>query len=77
MENSKAALFLSTEKFQDKARGILKEGLPHQPQLHILTKIETGATSAGNVTFSPKSVDKGGLMLYTSGTTNRPVSPEV
>lgn len=72
LENSEAALFLSTEKFQDKAQEVVKEGLDHTPKLEILTKIETGAVSAENVKFSSHSVDNGGFMLYTSGTTNRP-----
>ena len=43
-----------------------------KPRLEVLTKIETGATSAENVKFEDKSLDNGGFMLYTSGTTNRP-----
>ncbi|KAI1613685.1 acyl-CoA synthetase [Exophiala viscosa] len=72
LENSEAALFLATEKFQEKAREVVKEGLNYTPKLEILSKIETGAASAGDVNFSSSSVDKGGFMLYTSGTTNRP-----
>ncbi|KIX07014.1 uncharacterized protein Z518_04990 [Rhinocladiella mackenziei CBS 650.93] len=72
LENSEAALFLSTEKFQDKAKEVVKEGLNHTPKLEILSKIETGAVSAENVKFSGQSIDHGGFMLYTSGTTNRP-----
>ncbi|EXJ81272.1 hypothetical protein A1O3_07562 [Capronia epimyces CBS 606.96] len=72
IENSEAALFLSTEKFQDKAQEVVREGLNHIPQLQILSKIETGAVSAENVKFSTDDVKNGGFMLYTSGTTNRP-----
>ena len=72
LENSEAALFLSTEKFQDKARDVLKEDVLHRPRLEILSKIETGATTAENVKFEDKSLDSAGFMLYTSGTTNRP-----
>ncbi|KAK5026948.1 hypothetical protein LTS07_007247 [Exophiala sideris] len=72
LENSGAALFLATEKFQEKAKEVVKEGLNHTPKLEILRKIETGAVSAEDVKFSSQSVDNGGFMLYTSGTTNRP-----
>ncbi|KIX95911.1 uncharacterized protein Z520_08166 [Fonsecaea multimorphosa CBS 102226] len=72
LENSEAALFLSTEKFQEKAKEVVKEGLNHVPKLGILSKIETGALSAENVQISSKSIEHGGFMLYTSGTTSRP-----
>ncbi|KAK6376551.1 hypothetical protein LTS17_007146 [Exophiala oligosperma] len=73
LSNSEAALFLSTGKFQDKAQEVVREGLDHHVRLEILSKIETGATSAENVRFSSTaSTANGGFMLYTSGTTNRP-----
>jgi len=72
LENSGAKLFLSTSKFEDKARDVLKEDLNVKPQLEVLTKIDTGATSAENVKFKDKELEQGGFMLYTSGTTNRP-----
>lgn len=72
LENSESLFFLATEKFQEKAEEVVKEGLNHIPKLEILSKIETGAVSAENVKFSSKTVEKGGFMLYTSGTTNRP-----
>jgi malonyl-CoA/methylmalonyl-CoA synthetase len=51
---------------------VLKEGLNHHPRLEVLSKIETGATSAENVKFDEKPLGDAGFMLYTSGTTNRP-----
>ena len=72
LENSEAKLFLSTTKFEDKANDVLKEEVSHKPQLEVLSKIETGATSAENVKFQDRSLQHGGFMLYTSGTTNRP-----
>ena len=72
LENSEAALLLSTEKFQDKARDVLKGDAPYKPQLEVLDKVETGATSAENVKFGDQKLDSAGFMLYTSGTTNRP-----
>ncbi|KPI45996.1 Acyl-CoA synthetase family member 3, mitochondrial [Cyphellophora attinorum] len=77
LENSEAALVLSTEKFQEKAEDVLRSGredekMSHTPKLEILSKIETGATSAENVKFEDRSLQDAGFMLYTSGTTNRP-----
>lgn len=72
LENSEAKLFLATEKFQDKALDVLKADMEYKPQLEVLAKIETGATSAENVKFEVRALEHGGFMLYTSGTTNRP-----
>lgn len=72
LENSGASLFLSTSKFADKAKDVLQQKFENQPQLEILSKIESGATSAENVKFEDRSLRDGGFMLYTSGTTNRP-----
>ncbi|KAK5076245.1 hypothetical protein LTR64_006277 [Lithohypha guttulata] len=72
LEDSKAKFFLSTEKFEDKARDVLKEHISLKPKLEVLPKIETGAQSAENVKFRDKDLRHGGFMLYTSGTTNRP-----
>ncbi|KAH0836176.1 hypothetical protein AYO21_08621 [Fonsecaea monophora] len=74
LENSEAALFLSTEKFSHKAQEVVKEGLNHVPRLEILSKIETGAAfSAEHVKLDDSdSIENGGFMLYTSGTTSRP-----
>ena len=72
LENSQTALFLSTEKFQEKAQDVLKGEIAHRPKLELLSKIETGATSGENVKFEEKALDSAGFMLYTSGTTSRP-----
>ena len=75
IENSEAALLLSTAKFHGKAEDVLKEHIQHEPQLEVLDKIDTGATSAETVKFEQEtSPDDGGFMLYTSGTTSRPVT---
>ena len=75
IENSEAALLLSTAKFKEKAEDVLKENIAHTPRLEVLDKIETGANAARNVTIEENtSSDDGGFMLYTSGTTSRPVT---
>jgi acyl-coenzyme A synthetase/AMP-(fatty) acid ligase len=73
LENSQAKIFLSTTKFQDKANEVLAEGLEHKPILKVSEKIETGAESAEKIKLEAMTENKGGFMLYTSGTTNRPV----
>ncbi|KAI9376473.1 hypothetical protein BJX61DRAFT_538849 [Aspergillus egyptiacus] len=74
MDNSQAKMLVSTERFQDKAQGIVEEGLDREPILDVWGKIKTGASSVGSVEL--ESIDgiggSGGMMLYTSGTTNRP-----
>lgn len=73
LDNSEAAVLLSTEKFQVKAKEVVNEGLSYTPKLEILSKIEEHVVpSADAVDFDSKTVEHGGLMLYTSGTTNRP-----
>ena len=72
LENSEPLLLLSSEKFRDKAEGVLTGELSSTSKLHILPKIERGGTSSESVKFEPRTSDQGGLMLYTSGTTNRP-----
>jgi acyl-CoA synthetase (AMP-forming)/AMP-acid ligase II len=72
LENSEALLFLSTEKYREKAKEVVKEGSSYTARLHILSKIAEGAVSSESVTFDSTAFDHAGLMLYTSGTTNRP-----
>ena len=72
LENSEALLFLSTEKFRAKAEDVIREGLSHPPKLHILAKIAPSTASSKGVDFDSQTSNHGGLMLYTSGTTNRP-----
>jgi acyl-coenzyme A synthetase/AMP-(fatty) acid ligase len=74
IENSEAALFVATTKFKEKAEDVLKEELTHKPQLEVLEKIDTGSASAESVKIEQEACpDDGGFMLYTSGTTSRPV----
>lgn len=65
-------MLLSSEKFQDKADEVVKEGLETQPINYKSEKIMTGKTDDTVTLEDPKSTE-GGMMLYTSGTTNRPV----
>ncbi|KAL3470792.1 acetyl-CoA synthetase-like protein [Aspergillus californicus] len=72
MDNSQAGVLVSSEKFKQKAEGILEEGLDRRPAFDVWRKIKTGATSVGTVELDSANAGSGGMMLYTSGTTNRP-----
>lgn len=76
LEQSKAALFLSSGQMQGKADEILLENLETKPLVGQLDKTEY-TNSSGDNSVSLEDVkqedDRGGLMLYTSGTTSRPV----
>ncbi|KAF2877140.1 hypothetical protein BDV95DRAFT_558552 [Massariosphaeria phaeospora] len=71
LDQSGSLMLLSSEKFQDKADDVLKEGMETAPINYKQEKIMLGKTDDG-VTLEDPTSDKGGMMLYTSGTTNRP-----
>ena len=75
LENSEAAALLSSRKFQEKAEETLKEGLDHIPKKPLLSIVEKRNHGSGHdeVQLVPLPMNKGGMMLYTSGTTSRPV----
>ena len=75
LENSEAATLLSSGKFKEKAEEVLKEGLEHLPRKPVLNVVEKRHTGNGEdeVQLVPLPMTKGGMMLYTSGTTSRPV----
>lgn len=74
LENSEAVTLLSSGKFQDKAEEVLKEGLEHLPRKPVLNVVEKRLIGDGEdeVQLVPLPMTKGGMMLYTSGTTSRP-----
>ena len=75
LENSEVVALLSSEKFQEKAEETLSKGLEHlerKPLLNVLEKRRHGS-GHDEVQLVPLPMNKGGLMLYTSGTTSRPV----
>lgn len=74
LNNSSAKVLIATEKYAEKADHILKAGLEHEPLVDIKQNLKEGV--AGSETVQLKDLDQpssGGIMLYTSGTTNRPV----
>ena len=72
LQNSEAATLLASEKFRDKAEEVLKEGLENVPALYPVEKRLKG-TGEDEITLVSLPATKGGMMLYTSGTTSRPV----
>jgi long-subunit acyl-CoA synthetase (AMP-forming) len=71
LEHSEALMLLSSNKFHAKAQETLDSGRDTKSVL-IEKKLDNGEYT--KVTLSDPPSDKGGMMLYTSGTTNRPVS---
>ena len=75
LQNSEAVSLLSSSKFRDKADEVLKEGLDslsRKPTLHMVEKRRPG-NGHDEVHLVSLPMNKGGMMLYTSGTTSRPV----
>ena len=72
LDQSQAAILISSTKFEKKAEEVLKQKLEKPPR-HIKLKKnpEDGAHTSVNLEGSEEG--EGGMMLYTSGTTNRPV----
>lgn len=73
IDHSSPSVLLSTERFADKAREIYSAGLQAEPLLDVRSKISAGSSSTNPVSLTSLHEPQGGLMLYTSGTTNRPV----
>ena len=75
LENSEAKALLSSEKFHAKAQGVLDQcsAKVERPVFHTFQKILHGADPPSSLELSSVPESRGGLMLYTSGTTSRPV----
>ncbi|KAL3436008.1 hypothetical protein BDV09DRAFT_166070 [Aspergillus tetrazonus] len=72
MNNSQAGMLVATERYADMAGKIMEGGLDRQPILDMRGKIRTGSSGVGAVELEGIDGNSGGMMLYTSGTTNRP-----
>ena len=73
LENSEALVLLSSVKFRSKAEEVLNEGLERQLNFEVIDKRTSGTGSSEGVQLENANGDVGGMMLYTSGTTSRPV----
>lgn len=72
MDQSQASMLLSSRKFEGKAQEVLKAGLETSPR-HISLEKKLGGGEHRDVLLEGPTSGQGGMMLYTSGTTNRPV----
>ncbi|KAL2816288.1 hypothetical protein BJX63DRAFT_142753 [Aspergillus granulosus] len=72
MDNSQAGMLVTTVKFLNKTEALLQEGLERSVVLDVWEKIMEPSTSVGPVQLNGLDGGHGGMMLYTSGTTNRP-----
>ncbi|ESZ98315.1 2-succinylbenzoate-CoA ligase [Sclerotinia borealis F-4128] len=71
LDQSEASMLLSSNKFENKAQEVMNSDLKAKPkQVKLEKKLEN--LDFGRVTIEGPSEGKGGMMLYTSGTTNRP-----
>ena len=71
LENSQALMLLSSTKFQRKAEDVVNQRV--DIKLEAVEKRLFSSDSTDQVHLEDSSDDVGGLMLYTSGTTSRPV----
>ena len=67
-------MLAASSKFATKADDVLSGELEKKPILSQWEKIMKGSKMTEDVVLEDMKEDKGGMMLYTSGTTNRPVS---
>jgi malonyl-CoA/methylmalonyl-CoA synthetase len=73
LDQSQASILLSSKKFEAKAQEVLQQGLEATTKYVLLDK-KLGGVESGKVTLEEAADGGGGMMLYTSGTTDRPVS---
>ena len=73
LDQSQASLLLSSKKFEAKAEEVLSKNLKGNPK-HVKLEKKLGGGNDRQITFEESADEGGGMMLYTSGTTSRPVS---
>ncbi|QSZ29758.1 hypothetical protein DSL72_004275 [Monilinia vaccinii-corymbosi] len=71
LDQSEASMLLSSTKFESKAREVTSAVLEAKPT-HVDLEKKLENLDHGRVTLEAASEGKGAMMLYTSGTTNRP-----
>ena len=73
IDHSEASLLLASSKLDAKTQDLLKAGLETEPRLVRIPK-KMGDSSFTGVSLVGPEDGRGGMMLYTSGTTSRPVN---
>ena len=74
LDNSEALMLLSSEKFRSKTDEVVKEGLEKKPIVGHIEKRRGGSSAERKAQLESSKENQSGMMLYTSGTTSRPVS---
>ncbi|KAI5268190.1 acetyl-CoA synthetase-like protein [Aureobasidium subglaciale] len=72
LDQSGALMLAASDKFATKAEDVLSGRLEKKPILSRWEKIIEGSKSTEEVVLEDLKEDRSGMMLYTSGTTNRP-----
>ncbi|KAJ9644076.1 hypothetical protein H2201_007794 [Coniosporium apollinis] len=72
LNQSEALMLLSSGKFQHTADEVVKEGLEHKTISARVEKITQSSAASEPLQLDDPGSDRGGMMLYTSGTTSRP-----
>lgn len=73
LNQSEASLLVSSSKFASKAKEVLETELSIKPA-HLELQKHQGGGNHEKVELGDADPGEAGLMLYTSGTTNKPVS---
>jgi acyl-coenzyme A synthetase/AMP-(fatty) acid ligase len=73
LENSEPSVLLSSEKFRSKVEEVTKAEPDMAANVRFLKKHIGGGSPDIKVSLEDGAAGHGGLMLYTSGTTSRPV----
>ncbi len=73
LNHSEALMLLSSAKFASKAQEVLRTELDVEPVYLQLSKFQGGGAYE-RVALDKSKPGSAGMMLYTSGTTNRPVN---
>lgn len=72
LNQSEANLLVSSDKFAKKAGEVLAAGLESTPA-HLRLEKLLGGSAHETVAIGDEDAGQAAMMLYTSGTTNRPV----
>lgn len=73
LNQSEASLLVSSPKFANKSQEVLATDLTVKPT-HVEIDKHVGGGQHEKVSLGDSDPGESGMMLYTSGTTNRPVS---
>lgn len=73
LDQSAASVLVASPKFAAKAAEVLATDLQQKPIYFELPKHTGSEAAAEPVTLADEDTEGAGMMLYTSGTTNRPV----